>query len=166
MKSLEQFSLVEPMLSMLVTTKIIHQMTFESTVRELLHWGRTTANMNHQRLVECARSNPQGKHWRSLWCHVRSNIRRALRIESISLFSTDSLLPCNSDVHESKLLCGIRRACQETRLPVEKDELTNHGVATLQHQALVSGIVICSTKHSSAQSCFATPNIHNGQRAL
>ena len=149
------------MLSILVTNKIIHQMTFESTVTEMLLWGRTTAKMKHQRLLACARSNPQGKHWRSLWCHVRSNIRRALRTESIStFFSTDSLLPCNSDDHEAKLLCGIECTCRETRLSVEKDELKHHCVAchsaapnvrkwhrALQHQTFVSTIVLCNTKH-------------------
>ena len=149
------------MLSILVTNKIIHQMTFESTVTEMLLWGRTKAKMNHQRLLECARSNPQGKHWRTVWCHVRSNIRRALRTESISTFSsTDSLLPCNSDDHEAKLLCGIECICRETRLSVEKDVLKHHCVAchtaapnvrkwhrALQHQTFVSAIVFCNTKH-------------------
>ena len=98
-------------------------------------------------------------------CPVEHPSSTSHRID-FQFFSTDSYLPCNSDVHEAKLLCGIRCICRETRLSVEKDELKHHGVATLQHQTFVSGIVLCSTKHSSAQSCFATPNIHNGQRAM
>ena len=69
-------------------------------------------------------------------CPVEHPSSTSHRID-FHFFSTDSLLPCNSDVHEAKLLCGIRCTCRETRLSVEKDELTHHG-----------GIVLCSTKHS------------------
>ena len=81
-------------------------------------------------------------------------------------FSADSLVPCNSDDHEAKLLRRIECTRRETRLSVEQDELKHHCVATLQQQTSVSGIVLCSTKVPSAQSCFARTNIHNGQRTL
>ena len=93
--------------------------------------------------------------------HVASN--------RFPFFSTDSLLPCNSDDHEAKLLCGIECTCRETRPSVEKDELKHHCVAchsaapnvrkwhrALQHQTFVSPILFCKTKHPETASVLCS----------